>query len=274
MVDALGHITELSYDEMNRLRERTAPLSQTIAYDYDTAGNVISITDPLGNSTTYAYDSANQLAQSTNASAQTTTFEHDEMGRVQAITDASDITTGVTYDQAGYLVATTDGLGRSTRYVYDAVGRLTDKIDAAGIVSHYEYDSAGRLAAVTENYIPGFMPDEQTNVRTEYTYDDNGNLLTVADGNRNTARSYQYNARNQVTTLTNPLGHAKSYTYSERGELASMTDGKGQTTSAPPFSPPTLGGIKGGRDLAGQLTQITRPDENVSFQYDELGRLS
>jgi YD repeat-containing protein len=38
-----------------------------------------------------------------------------------------------------------------------------------------------------------------------------------------------------------------------------MTDGKGQTTSYQ-YS-----------DLAGQLTQITRPDENVSFQYDELG---
>jgi YD repeat-containing protein len=105
--------------------------------------------------------------------------------------------------------------------------------DAAGVVTRYEYDSRNRLSAVVENYLPPNAPDADTNVRTEYTYDLNGNRLTVKDANFQIT-NYQYDALNRLTSESDPLGNTTTYAYDPVGLRQSLTDANLQITNTTP----------------------------------------
>ena len=70
------------------------------SYDYDNAGNLISMTDPVGNTVTFTYDALNRQVEEISSGTRTTL-----------------------YDTYGNIDATTDRLGRVIDYDYDFAGR-------------------------------------------------------------------------------------------------------------------------------------------------------
>src|SRR5260370_42219182 len=62
-----------------------------------------------------------------------------------------------------------------------------------------------------------------------FTYDPNGNLLTVTD-TRHKITSYTYDAMNRLLTLTDPLSHVETLEYDKLGNITKRTDRKGQVT--------------------------------------------
>jgi len=132
-------------------------------------------------------------------------------------------------------------------------------IDAAGVVTRYEYDGMQRLTAVVENYRPGFLSNSETNVRTEYGYDANGNRLTILDGNGHTTR-FGYDALRRMVEERDPLGNTTRYAYDPAGNRVSLTDAEGFSTS---FA----------FDALDRLIAIDYPDPDadVRFVYDALG---
>jgi len=113
---------------------------------------------------------------------------------------------------------------------------------------------------VIENYRPGFLPDVETNVRTEYEYDDNGNLIVIRDANTHETH-FTYDALNRLELKSDALGNEWEYFYDDAGQLSAITDAKGQT-------------VQFTYDANGQLTLIDypAPDADISFTYDSLGR--
>ncbi|PMX77614.1 hypothetical protein C1Y21_34300, partial [Pseudomonas sp. MPR-R2A3] len=81
--------------------------------------------------------------------------------------------------------------GQRTAYAYDLNGNLLEKTehgdDGSQLVTRYERDHAGRL--VRKN-----LPDGNL---VEYTYDRQGNLLSVDDGHW--ALAYEYDPQNRLT---------------------------------------------------------------------------
>ena len=74
------------------------------------------------------------------------------------------------------------------------------------------YDTGtGRFLSVTD-------PKEQI---SSYTYDANGNVLTVSDGNGTITRTYD--ALNRVKTCTDYKGNTISYGYDELGNRISIS---------------------------------------------------
>jgi len=65
---------------------------------------------------------------------------------------------------------------------------------------------------------------------TRFTYDPNGNSLTLKDVNGNTT-SYVYDALDRVQQRTDPLGKSESYQYDGNGNLIQHTDRKSQGTT-------------------------------------------
>ena len=65
--------------------------------------------------------------------------------------------------------------------------------------------------------ITGFVGEEDS---VSYTYDRNGNVLTVSDKNGLIKR--EYDALNRVTKLTDTFGKSIQYTYDEVGNLTSI----------------------------------------------------
>ena len=97
---------------------------------------------------------------------------------------------------------------------------------------------------------------------TQFTYDLNGNLLTVADAESHTT-TYTYDSMDRLKTRKDPLpAHpAETYDYDPAGNLTRVVDRKGQVTS---FQYDTLN----------RRVQAIYADATTTLNYDAVGRLS
>ena len=118
----------------------------------------------------------------------------------------------------------------------------------------------GRLTAAVENYRPGVQADTGTNIRTEYTYDANGNRLTIKDGNGHIT-NFTYDALGHEKSESDPLGHTWQYGYDKDGNRISQLDANGKTTTY------TYDALK-----RQTLIDYPAPDADVTFSYDAAGR--
>jgi len=164
---------------------------------------------------------------------------------------------------------------------YTANNELTKKVDPTGSSTEYTYDNMGNILSETKmvdedhtitttyTYEPPYSritskeisSTAETQVyRTEYTYDDNGNLAMETaftdanDPNTAITTSHTYNEYGDILTTTDPEGnvttneydsygflkrtyysdnpsHQTLYTYDARGNMLSTTDARGKTTT-------------------------------------------
>lgn len=98
-----------------------------------------------------------------------------------------------------------------------------------------------------------------TNGITAFTYDPNGNLLTVTDA-KNHVTTYTYDNMDRVATRKDALNRQESYQYDLAGNLIQFTDRKNQVAT---FQ----------YDALNRRTQATYADATTTFMYDSVGRL-
>jgi YD repeat-containing protein len=279
--NALGYTTESTLDSLGRTVSTTDELGQVSTSQFDPLGRLLKQTNPAGSETLHTYDLNGNMLTTTDANGHKTSMVYDALGRMISQTDANGLTTTFTYDASGNLISQTDGAGNQTRFIYDALnhqtqtidplgnityfsydanGNLVKKTDAKGISTVYEYDPTGKLSAVVENANPNGVADAQTNVRTEYKYDANGNLLTVLDGNGHLSATYTYDALNRVISEKDALGITTTYAYDAVGNRISMVDGNELQVNYV-------------YDALNQLTKVDYPgtDQDVQFTYDSAG---
>ncbi len=257
-IDPLLRATTYQYDPLNRLLSQTDPLLGVTGYTYDDAGNVLSVTDPNQHTSTTVYDDLNRPVQTFDANNHMTTLAYDENGNVIGETNTLGERTSYAYDGLNRRIRVEDALGNATSFTYDANGNQTSITDANGVTTQFEYDALNRLTAVIENYSTTELPDYQTNVCTEYTYDENGNRLTIKDGNHHVT-NFAYDELNRLIRETDPLIHATQYDYDSVGNRVQTIDANGNT-------------ITYVYDDANHLTDIVYPDQTVSFTYDAAGQ--
>src|SRR5262245_41461184 len=200
ITDGNGQIWSWRHDgTTGQLTEVTTPpvgntgLSTT--FRYDTAGNLLSVTDPQNNAVTYGYDGNGNRALERDAVGNTTTRTFSPLNQVLT--------------ETRYRVADPDGAGAqmpgdpaTTRFVYDANARPRFMVSAEGRVTENRYGSPtagyglltqtllyiGQLYDVTglgptqqlteaelQNWISG-LPDRTQVQLTEYSYDLRGNM--------------------------------------------------------------------------------------------------
>ena len=131
---------------------------------------------------------------------------------------------------------------------YDAAGRVLDTIDPRGIVGKNLYDLLGRTTTTIAAYTDG-TPTSNTNQTTTYTYDGDGNVLTMTavmpTGTPSQTTAYVYGTGSTSGIFSNDLlakveypdattGAAStaatddvSYTYNALGQKTGMTDQNG-----------------------------------------------
>ena len=146
--------------------------------------------------TTYAYDAQNRIFNVTEPGGRLTRTQYDRDGRVGSVIEDPNGTTprrtDYAYDAANNTTLVTEGVGsanpRRTQYVYDALGRRTD-----------EYVDPTSLGGTL-------------NLRTQYRYDNNGNVTRKIDASGNSTW-YVYDAQNRLTQTIDALGGVTQLTY-------------------------------------------------------------
>ena len=269
----------------------------TTTFQYNTRGQLTRLTHPDGTYIQYNYNPNGTLAW---------TADERHPG---AVTDANQ-RTSYTYDDYKRLLSVTtplrgtgDSTARVTNYNYDPSGSgagytrtaavPTKVTSPGGKVVNTIYDENLRTVSVTavgDASVPS--------ATTSYTYDANGNVLTVKDPNGQSTgavTTYTYNLMNQVKSMTDPIpadrnsnGHTMDYAYDNSGNLTQETRADGASCTYGYYTTGWLYERTGyandtmiysSRDAFGQPTQVNyfKLDGTYyifNYYYDQLERLA
>ena len=265
VTDARSHLWKTTYNAQGRELTRTNPLNQTTTTAWNKVGERISETDADGNTTTYAYDAAGRLTGITNALGQTRKQTYDAAGRPTAqLNAAGQHTYDLTYDLDGRLSQSQDGNGNIIAYGYGDSGSggsgssgaslLPLSIQYPGFKRQLAYDARNRNTEIKD------LLSDALAYSTKQAYDAKGNLTRLTDRNGKIT-TLTYDALGRLTQVTDPANGLTQYTYDHRDNLIAVTDANGNTTTYT-------------YDKTNRRTAETRPlGQTQTYTYDESGNL-
>ncbi|OYW06853.1 MAG: hypothetical protein B7Z61_00940 [Acidobacteria bacterium 37-71-11] len=299
ITDTAGRQVFFTYDGLGHIAAITSPLraGNTVAFQYDTFGNLTGITDPRGKVWGFTYDGAHRIVTHVDAKGVTVvTNAYDAAGRVAHQTDGAGNLTTYAYsvDAAGTTTTITPPSGHAVTHVYDPAYNLVRVVDGEGHVATFGADANGRITGAVD----------KNGLATGSLYDAAGNPVVVQD--RNGAQSqFTFDATNAPTSIRGPLGYTTdSFAYDAKGNLTTITNAEGRASSITVDAsglPTTVTNLNGGEwrcaydasglpqtvtdptgvkvilahDAAGRTTQVTLPLAGATLQstHDELGNL-
>ena len=198
-------------------------MQSAITYSND-LNNVISETDENNISSSYAYNVNGGLTSFSDGSGNSTTYQSNAMGyltlaesNVSGLTDNA-VKMAISYVYDGDLLTNvTEGNVQYT-YEYDAWGQLKKVLVDGETLVCYNYDEKNpeyrsRITSIV------FGSSSETGFTVEYTYDKNGNIITVekyrlVEGEEDSITyNYAYDNLGNLTSITdNGTGHYLQYT--------------------------------------------------------------
>lgn len=296
----VGNITLATYsytDRDHNLSTLTYGNGDRVTYSYDGKGRLIKEVFEDGSTINYSYDSDGFLAQVIDSeSGITTSYFYDFTGRLIGYSERSsalDHTVNYSYNADNLLQSQTeyiDGFAFPVNYTYDRDNRISRiQFASKNILIDYTYDGYGRgytekiavsgQQGVTYRYnykdlsstktttqVSSLVVDSQSyDVTYSYTYDDNGNILSVSDGTYTT--SYVYDNANQLTRENNQRRN-KTYvwTYDLAGNILSRKE-YAYTTGTLGSVVDTVNYTYGNTNWGDLLTKY----DGVTISYDGVG---
>jgi RHS repeat-associated protein/uncharacterized repeat protein (TIGR01451 family) len=263
--DTNGNRITLGYNAQNQLVTLTysnpadpTQATEQLTLTYSGQGLVSQVADGTGNTWAYQYDSAGHLLSVTGPGNLTTSYTYD---------------TGSNAETANALLSITYSDGSQRNFTYDpATGRLTGTSQNGGanpIAFGYPGEAEVTTTDAANDQFTAWFNDTGTPSRTQDArggisnslYDPSGNLIAYTNAARN---SYQCtnNLNGNLMQVVNPLGQTVQMPFGAFSNLTAITDAGGDTTQY-------------GYGTTGNLLNITYPDgSKESFTYDPLGNLS
>ncbi|WP_165967457.1 RHS repeat-associated core domain-containing protein [Luteimonas aestuarii] len=249
------------------------PLAGTgdaVTYQYDTAGNLTSVTNGVGHVTTWSeFNGLGQPGRMVDANGLSTRYTWDAKGRNVTTTvqpTGGDQIWSNVWRSDDQLASTQDPTGLVTTFVYDGIGRRTEvrmqSAQQAGATDRIvlDYNALSQVTRRRAGY--SGTPDGalMTTLDQYYEYDTAG-YLKRSIGNNGQQRIYDYNGNGQIAGWVDAAGYGETYLYNSRGQLSLQVDAlSGNTTM--------------GYDVLGRLSSVTDPRGKVtSYVYNGFGDL-
>ena len=246
--DALNHIWNTGYYPDGTVESTTTPLQKKTEIIRDDLKRAKIRKNPLLHEVEQHYDIAGRRDWLENQKNQRFTFKYDNDGRQTELITPRNLIQRTDYNLRGLPDYTREPSGQGRVYFYFPSGLLRTSTDNDGTRS-YTYDKEGNLLTVYES--------TKTITRT---YDSLNRLKTFRDENGYTI-GYDYTAEGDLKTLTYPGGKMVHYTYNANHQLETVTDWNNRGTV---FT----------YDDAGRLTRIDRPNGTAQIAtYDDADRL-
>ncbi len=256
ITDHSGNVTTIVYDSLGRKTQMNDPDMSTWVYAYDRVGNLVSQTDAKGITTNIAYDPLNRKTFIDYPSSADIQFTYDTgtIGTLSQVVDAAG-TVNYYYDQRlrkSREDRTIDGNTFSTLWAYDSMDRVTSQTYPDGQTVTFNYNAQGKLdnipgiitgidynagGQVTQkNYANGksttyaYHPSNLrlTSLATSgiqnftYTYDNVGNIKSIADGLSGKTENFGYDDLDRLTGAGDGT-YGIQYQYNPIGNMLSMT---------------------------------------------------
>lgn len=235
VTDRNGNPTMFQYDLRQRLTKTTDALGKSTTQSYDGNDNRVSMTDKNGHATSFQYDVQNRLVKTTDALGNASTRAYDPVGNLLKQCDANGHCTAYAYDALNRRVTSLDAEGNLTRIGYEgdvvclAIGcptfgssLVTRQIDANGKYTYFKYDGLDRLTTQIRKQTDTADSIDSDDAVTRYTYDANGNRLSLTEPNGNATR-YVYDGLNRVVKETNAAGDETLTGYDGVGNVVTVT---------------------------------------------------
>ena len=248
--DPAGEMFFYEYDAkdyLNKIKGIDGTVLQSVTYEHESRGRVLSKTNALGNTVSYYYDDFNKTVQVIDSTGRTSSLGYDNYLEITSKTDAEGKTSTTTYNTdvlgrnlLGQVKETSDRNGNTTKFgydpyhnptsvvnalsqeakmVYDRFNNVTQSTDVDGNKSYFIYSTDGvhLLKAVTP--INGTDVYQGVDDKTKFiitTYEYYGS---------------EYLAKGLLKSVTSPEGLVTTYTYDDYGYIKTTTIGSSTVTT-------------------------------------------
>jgi RHS repeat-associated protein len=252
--DRKGQATIYSYDALNRQILTTYADGSTIQPTYDAGNRLTALQDSSTGKLSWGYDGLDRATSAVTPQG-TIGYTYDAQGRRTSMTPAAQTIVNYVYDDANRLTSLTQG-SENVQFNYDAANRRTSLTLPNGISTVYSYDAANQLTGInyvsptntamaslaygydldghrtskTGSFVTDVLPtttsspgtfdlnNRETSFNgTAQSYDANGNLTS------NGIDTFVWNARNQLTQITEGGNTKFSYAYDALGRRVSKS---------------------------------------------------
>lgn len=217
--DAKGQIITFTYDELNRVNQKTYSTSEpTVIYTYDNT----AIPNGIGRLFSVKTDT------SASVKAYTTQYEYDCSGKMTAVAYPDTYELTYTYHPGSSLINTvigSDSYTYAVYSVYEPTGKVGRIDHGNGTATAYTYDALStRLTGITTSDSSGLSENDIQ--RRAYLYSQGGDITAIVDDLRNITYNYTYDSLHRLISETNTGQYdAVSYTYDAIGNITSRTVG-------------------------------------------------
>ena len=219
VVDRRGTVWVYDYYQNNQIRQINlytgSQVKYQISYDYDPAGNLITVADNPGDGN----GPISAIRYNTDSSG---TYRADPLNRINAVErkfDGETYRTEYQYNQGGQLtglaypkaagtvnyrydnlnqLSEVVGFTKSNGVSYDPDGLLNRLTYQNGVTTNFNYDANRRLADLTTSY------SGKAIINSHYTYDSASNITKIHDGIINQDYEYTFDANDQLLSALNP----------------------------------------------------------------------
>jgi RHS repeat-associated protein len=235
---------------------------ESYSFAYNLAGNSTASTDALGRTNTYNYaplfgisHTASVTEPLPGGSTAQNAWTYDANGNIASYSDFNGNKIAYSYDLTRNLqLQMTRPDGRVTNTTWNPTYRLPASIVTGPLSDQRTYDAHGNLLqrVLSDTSIP-------YNQTWTYTYNSNGQPLTVTDPNGNLT-TYAYDAMGNVVLVTDATDHVTKMTYDAEGKRLTSTDPNGLVTT---YS----------YDTRGRLVQTVAGSLTTTYAFSPTGRL-
>jgi RHS repeat-associated protein len=246
-----------SYDAKARMTNRNDTIGN-VGYQFDADDNLTAVTNVgQGSGLSWVYDAYDHPSSFTDVNGNQIQYRYDNNGNLTNLIYPGNLKVNYYYDNLNRLTNAVDWAGRQTTNTYDLGSELTSIARPNGTVRTLAYDPAGETTNIVERYAAGAMaidyfaeswnnaarmqwefiaplPHAYTPPLRTMTYDNdnrlatfNGNSVTIdsqgnltyGPGTNNTFLTYNYDARNRLTSAG-----GLTYGYDPAGNRTSLTN--------------------------------------------------
>jgi RHS repeat-associated protein len=258
--DRAGNVTNLIYNEVNRLVLAFDAKNQVTEYLYDPAGNLTKLIDGSHNATQWQYGNRNRVAKKIYADGSFYLYDYDGVGNLWHQTDAKGVMTTYGYDVVNNLAQISAAGLATIGFTYDSLNRRTQMTDGVGTTT-FGYDLASQLTTVDGPW---------ANDAVTLSYDALGRTTGRSINNTGSA-TLLYDSYGRPQTATNPLG---SFTYNYPTAVSTLLNSI--TSSAGPST--AFSYLDAVHDLrVGEIWHKDSGSQTISkfdYEYDVLGQIT